>query len=334
LTQVIKVAGEEDITAGFGAKEAFALDVLVGLSETNKSIPSQYLYDEEGSRLFQKITQLSDYYPTACERECLSVNFERITAHVVNGPFNLVEFGSGDGHKTAILIEEFLKRGLDFCYVPIDISQAAMAELVDDLSGRFPELEVTGLVSDYFSGIKWLNNRYRRKNLILFLGSNIGNFSHTQARFFLRNLWNSANNDDSVLIGFDLRKDIDLLHRAYNDSEGVTAEFNLNLLRRINRELGGEFNIDRFRHYGTYNILAGAMVSYLVSIEQQEVGIEQVGRSFSFRAWEPIKTEYSYKYLIPDIEAIASETGFAVAEHLFDSRKFFVDSIWTVKKTS
>lgn len=334
MTQVIKVVSEEDITVGFGAKEAFALDVLVGLSETNKSIPSQYLYDKEGSRLFRRITELSEYYPTGCERECLSGNLDTIMSHVSDGPFNLVEFGPGDGHKTAILIDEFLKRGLEFCYVPIDISQAAMTELVSGLERRFPSLEVTGLVSDYFNGIKWLNNRYRRKNLILFLGSNIGNFSHNRARFFLRNLWNSANNADSVLIGFDLRKDIDLLQRAYNDSKGVTAEFNLNLLRRINRELGGNFKVDRFRHYGTYNILAGAMMSYLVSIEQQEVDIAEIGRSFSFEAWEPINTEYSYKYLIPDIEAIASDTGFTVAEHLFDTRAFFVDSIWTVNKNS
>lgn len=334
MTQVIKVVSEEDITVGFGAKEAFALDVLVGLSETNKSIPSQYLYDKEGSRLFRRISELSEYYPTGCERECLSGNLDTIMSHVSDGPFNLVEFGPGDGHKTAILIDEFLKRGLEFCYVPIDISQTAMTELVSGLERRFPSLEITGLVSDYFNGIKWLNNRYRRKNLILFLGSNIGNFSHNRARFFLRNLWNSANNADSVLIGFDLRKDIDLLQRAYNDSKGVTAEFNLNLLRRINRELGGNFKVDRFRHYGTYNILAGAMMSYLVSIEQQEVDIAEIGRSFSFEAWEPINTEYSYKYLIPDIEAIASDTGFTVAEHLFDTKAFFVDSIWTVNKNS
>ena len=207
-----------------------------------------------------------------------------------------------------------------------------MRELVAELGKTNNEFEVFGLVSDYDSGLRWLNNRYKSKNFVMFLGSSIGNFTHGESRVFLRNLWNSLNNGDKVLIGFDLKKDIELLLSAYNDSEGVTAEFNLNLLRRINEELGGEFDLNKFRYFSTYDLFAGAMKSYLVSLEKQEIYIEKIGRSFSFEPWEPIHTEYSYKYLVPDIERLAAETGFLVEKHLFDSKRYFTDSIWKVYK--
>jgi L-histidine Nalpha-methyltransferase len=180
--------------------------------------------------------------------------------------------------------------------------------------------------------LKWLNHRHRRRNLVLFLGSSIGNFNHTRACFFLRSLWNALNHDDVVLIGFDMKKDIDLLLRAYNDSEGVTREFNLNLLCRINGELGGNFDLSKFRHFGTYNVSSGAMESYLVSQERQMVFIEAIGRSFLFEPWEPLHTEYSYKYLASDIDRLAEETGFEVKQHIYDSRNYFADSVWRVQK--
>jgi uncharacterized SAM-dependent methyltransferase len=190
------------------------------------------------------------------------------------------------------------------------------------------------LVSEYFTGIQWINNRYTRPNFVLFLGSNIGNFTRAQSQVFLRNLWNGLNDGDLVLIGFDLRKNIDRLLAAYNDEEGVTAQFNLNLLRRINRELGGHFDVADFRHFGTYNVFSGAMESYLVSRAEQDVFIEHIGRSFAFHPWEPIHTEYSYKYLQSDIDELALSTGFRVKEHFYDARSDFVDSVWQVKKTS
>jgi uncharacterized SAM-dependent methyltransferase len=216
--------------------------------------------------------------------------------------------------------------------VPIDISEAAMADLVRTLSEKYPELQIHGLVADYTSGLKWLNNRNGRKNLVLFLGSSIGNFTHAAARTFLRNVWNGLHDGDHCLIGFDLKKDIEMLLWAYNDRQGVTSEFNINVLKRINRELGGEFDVKKFRHYGTYDVFSGAMESYLVSLEAQEVYVRDIGRSFQFRAWEPIHMEYSYKYLIADIDMLASETGFLIEENLFDSKKYFVDSIWRVNK--
>ena len=331
-TQNIRIVSLIDRHNVYGDHDAFALDVLVGLSEVKKSISSKYMYDNEGSRLFNKITELDEYYPTRCEIENLNLHKNKIGDFLENESFNLVEFGPGNGSKTRILIEHFLEKKLNFRYVPIDISSGAMDELVSALKTSFTDLELEGLVSDYFSGIKWLNRRYKRKNLVLFLGSNIGNFSHAKARFFLRNLWNGLNDGDYVMIGFDLKKDIDLLISAYNDSQGVTSEFNMNLLRRINRELGGQFALDSFRHIGTYDVFSGAMESYLVSLKEQDVFIEEIGRSFHFRSWEPIHIEYSYKYLESDIENLAFETGYKLLDQFYDSNRYFIDSLWQVKK--
>lgn len=333
MKQPIRIINYREVASNFNETDHFALDVLVGLSETFKKLPSKYLYDDDGSRLFNEITELPEYYLTNCEIETLERNRERIAKYVVDAPFNLVEFGPGSSRKPAILIEHFLERNLEFQYVPIDISHVAIDDTVKELTSVYPELSVRALVSDYFAGIRWLNHRYDRKNLVLFMGSSIGNFTHAEARFFLRNLWNVLKNGDFVLIGFDLKKDIEMFLDAYNDPKGVTAQFNLNILRRINRELDGEFDPAKFRHFGTYDVFTGAMESYLVSLEQQEIFVEGIGRSFSFRPWEPIHTEYSYKYLESDIDMIARETGFVVKEHMYDSRKYFIDSVWEVRKS-
>lgn len=333
MAMEIKVI-DSGVIGTYGDHEAFSLDVLAGLSETRKSLPSRYMYNDRGSELFNRIMQLPEYYPTNCEMELLKLHRDHIARYLGDEPFNLVEFGPGNGAKTRILIEHFLNMSIEFQYVPIDISRSALESLIKDWQPSFPDLEINALVADYFSGMKWLTNHNQRRNLILFMGSNIGNFSHKRARFFLRNLWNGLNNDDSVMIGFDLKKDIELLLSAYNDPSGVTSEFNLNILSRINSELGGQFDLSKFRHFGTYDVFSGAMESYLVSREQQEVFIEEIGRSFSFGPWEPIHVEYSYKYLESDIDALAYETGFEVQEHLYDSRRFFIDSIWRVKKSN
>lgn len=330
--QKIHVLNQTDNGASFTSREAFALDVLVGLSEVRKSLPTIYHYDAEGSRLFDRITQLPEYYPTRCELETLERNKAKIAGYAATTPFNLIEFGPGDGSKTRIIIDELLKQNAEFQYVPIDISQTALEGLIDDYRGRYPDLDINGLACDYFEGVKWLANSSQHLNLVLFLGSNIGNFNHRDARLFLKNLWYCLNHNDHLLIGFDLKKDIDLLERAYNDSEGVTAEFNINMLTRINNELGGQFDISKFRHFGTYDVFTGAMESYLVSLVAQDVFIEEVGRSFHFDPWEPIHVEYSYKYHVADIDGLALDTGFAVIEHLFDDKRYFTDSIWRVCK--
>jgi uncharacterized SAM-dependent methyltransferase len=187
-------------------------------------------------------------------------------------------------------------------------------------------------VAEYFDGLKWLNYMNSQRNMVLFLGSNLGNFDRAHSRAFLHNLWNALNHGDFVVIGFDMKKDIDLMLKAYSDSKGVTAEFNLNLLRRINRELGGDFNLSKFQFHSSYDVLSGAIESYLVSKEKQTVFIKEISQSFSFEAWESIHTEYSYKYLESDIQGLAADTGFIIEKQLYDSKKYFVDSIWRVQK--
>lgn len=333
MSATYKILSQKDLDEITTEKKAFASEVLIGLSESRKALPTKYHYDDAGSRLFQKIMGLPEYYPTRCELDIFRTKTDEIARLMQGQQFNLVELGAGDGAKTSILLEHFLDQDFHFQYVPIDISEAAMEGLVQTMQKKFPALAASGIVAEYFEGLKWLSKMHQQKNFVLFLGSNLGNFSAAQSRVFLRTLWNTLNNDDLVLIGFDLKKDIDLMLNAYNDSQGVTAEFNLNMLKRINRELGGNFDISKFRHYATYDVFTGAMESYLVSLEAQTVFIEDLSETFDFQPWEPIHTEYSYKYLVSDVEKLADVTGYTIEENLFDSKKYFLDSIWRVQKT-
>lgn len=310
----------------------FAEEILVGLSEAPKRLPSRYFYDDTGSRLFQKICTLDEYYPTRLERAILENRAGEILEPIAGQQLNVVDLGAGDGHKTAPLLAWLLERGADVRYCPIDISEGAMKEAIAKVGGRFPELEIRGIVGEYFEGLSWIARQTDRRNLVLFLGSNIGNFDKPRARAFLRRLWNALNRDDRLLIGFDLKKDIEVLLGAYNDHLGVTAQFNLNLLERINRELGGNFDLSKWRHYGTYNVFNGAMESYLVSLEAQTVRIEAVAHEFRFSPWEPIHTEYSYKYLESDIEALADSARFSIEQRFHDPDAWFCDALWKVEK--
>jgi len=310
-------------------KQQFAYDVLEGLSEEPKRLSSRYFYDDEGSVLFQKITDLEEYTPTASEFEILRAHADEILASMDGHPFNLVDLGAGDGRKTEVLLERAEALGLPVRFTPIDISEGAMRGLVEKVRARHPHMEVAGLVSEYFDGIDWLRqNDSSRRNLVLFLGSNIGNFPRPQARAFLRRLWSVTGGKDRVLVGADLKKDIEVLLAAYNDSQGVTASFNKNLLVRINRELGADFDLEQFRHYSTYNVFNGAMESYLVSLAQQTVYISALQLSIDFKPWEPIHTEYSYKYLRTDVEALARDTGHQIERTWTDTRGWFVSSLW------
>lgn len=331
MTVQCKVLEPHDVQAAKSHQE-FALDILLGLSKGPKALPSKYFYDAEGNRLFQKIMALPEYYLTECEFEIFRNHGARIAELIGSSRFNLVELGAGDGQKTRVLIEHFLGVNLVFRYIPIDICEEAVKELLQALEQYSPTLHIEGLVSEYFIGLKWLSNQVHDRNVVLFLGSNIGNFTHSEARVFLYSLWNALNDGDCVLIGFDLKKDIRKLTMAYNDSQGITAEFNLNLLRRINRELGGNFDLDQFKYYSAYNVYSGAVESFLISLKQQTVCIDILNQSFSFDAWEPIHTESSHKYLVSDIIGLAEETGYEITEQYYDSRRYFVDSLWQVRK--
>ncbi|MEL6760523.1 MAG: L-histidine N(alpha)-methyltransferase [Myxococcota bacterium] len=323
----------EEISGSLSSRQ-FGLDVLTGLSEKPKRLPSRYFYDDEGSRLFARICDNADYYPTSSETEILTAHRGQILGQIGNTrPLNIVDLGAGDGRKTMILLDHCLENGIDARFVPIDISEGAMRDLVQTVTDKRPKLDVSGIVADYFDGLHWLSQRNDRRNVVLFLGSNIGNFNKYQTRVFLRQLWEALNPHDLVLVGFDLKKDIEILLRAYNDAEGLTASFNLNLLTRINRELGANFDLERFRHYGTYDVQSGAMESYLVSLSRQSVFIEALHQTFEFDEWEAVHTEYSYKYLESDIAGLAHATDFRPIGHWYDSRHWFTNHLWRVEKS-
>lgn len=311
-------------------RRAFMTDVLIGLSKKPKSISSLYLYDAVGSDAFERICDLDEYYLTRCEFEILRRHAAALVTRLGDRPLNLVDLGAGDGRKTAVLLEALVEQGLDVRYVPIDISEPAMQTVVEAMGQRFDGLAIEGLVSEYFEGVRWLSGQTDRTNLVLFLGSNIGNFDKAHARAFLQQLWSALSPGDRVLVGFDLKKDIELLLAAYNDREGVTAEFNLNLLDRINQELGANFDRRGFRHFATYNVFSGAMESYLVSLERQRVFVGALRQSFEFAPWEPIHTEYSYKYLDDDVTDLAYFAGFEVEALYYDDKRWFCDALWTV----
>lgn len=306
----------------------FADEVAAGLSRSPKRLPCKYLYDAQGSRLFQEIMDLEEYYPTRCETEILDRRKNDISEIVGERDFNLVELGAGDGAKTKILLRHFLDLGLHFRYVPIDISISAIEGLTRDLGREFGDLAVEGMATDYFEGLTWLSQMNHRTNLVLFLGSNIGNFAPHESFAFLSNLRNSLNVGDYVLVGFDLKKDLNTLLLAYNDPKGVTARFNSNILRRINDELGGNFVPSRFEYYSTYNPRSGAIESFLISRKEQSVFIELCGRAFSFSRWEPIHTESSYKFIRRDFTRLARENRFHAVATFCDSRRYFADALW------
>ena len=306
----------------------FALDVMTGLSSEKKFLSSKYFYDEAGDKLFQQIMELDEYYLTKCEFEILESHKDNLLEKFSNHrmPFQLVEFGAGDGMKTKILISHFITARADFSYLPIDISIHALDNLMCDLNRTYPDLQGQAINGDYFQGLRTLNGAIPKA--ILFLGSNIGNFSPLKARDFLTEMRDCISVNDKILIGFDLKKDPEVIRKAYNDSKGITRAFNLNLLKRINTELEGEFIIENFEHIPTYNPDTGAAKSYLVSTTDQTVYIGKLKRKFKFVAGEKIFMEISQKYDMDDIADLARWSGFRIAANYYDDKKYFVDTLW------
>jgi len=305
-----------------------ARDVVQGLASTPKYISSRYLYDGEGDRLFQQIMNLPEYYPTRCETEILETYRDELLQAVPHKQWDLVELGAGDGRKTHILLEHFLHRGARFSYFPIDISGEVLHHLQKKLQKSLPTLTVKPLNYEYFEALARLNEQDDLPRLILFLGGNIGNFKPVEARNFYSELYEALRPGDCILTGIDLRKNPLTILAAYNDAAGITRQFNLNVLRRFNRELGANFNPDLFQHYPTYDPVSGETLSYLMSTCEQEVYFKNLDQSFRFAPNEPIHTEISRKYSPEEIEKLAHETGFAVMRHFYDKRGWFTDTLW------
>lgn len=311
-------------------KRLFLQDVIQGLNKTKKNIASKYFYDDRGSLLFNEITRHPDYYLTQCEINILNANKSYLSQLMVNKQFNLIELGPGEGIKSNLLIQEFLKDHLQFYYFPIDISLKYLQHLQTVLAKREKRVNLCCLHADYLQGLKWILDHSPDTNLVLFLGSSIGNFDFNHAQQFIHALWQLLKHQDYVLIGFDLRKDINTLLCAYNDSAGITREFNLNLLRRINNELSADFNLENFFHHPSYNVYSGAMESYLISMTEQKVQIADF--CITLNAFEPIHLECSHKYLIAEIEAFAKTAGFKLVQHCYDDKNYFVDTLLQVIK--
>ena len=310
--------------------DTFVEDVLKGLSSSPKFLSSKYFYDDEGSRLFQEIMKLPEYYLTRAEFEIFQMQAKEIFEAFANhsGEFDLIELGAGDGTKTAVLIDYFLRRDIDFDYIPIDISAEALNILTEKFNEQFPSLSIKTEQGDYFRTLETFKAKSDKRKIILFLGSNIGNFNREEAISFFRHLRQVINEQDLLFIGFDLQKDPHVILRAYDDEQGITAAFNLNLLKRINRELGANFNIENFSHYASYRPNECAARSFLISRENQAVTIEALNQQFEFKQWEPIFMEISQKYTLEMIDEFARESGFTVKRNFFDSRNYYTDSLW------
>ncbi len=308
----------------------FELDVLAGLASNEKFLNFKYFYDDLGSDLFDQICRQPEYYPTRTEAAILRQFAPRIAELMQADEVSIVELGSGSGAKTKILIREMVASKNRVCYFPIDISQKSLSENSAMLRSEFPEIEVVDIARDYVHGIREVNTIISaneagtpQAKLFLFLGSSIGNFEPKQVVSFLRMVKKNMQPGDLFLVGFDLHKEKRILDAAYNDKNGITARFNLNLLERINAELQGQFNLSKFTHMAYYNEQMRRIEMHLLSKEDQQVYIGTFGRHFRFRKGESIHTENSYKFEPDQIKKIANESGFSVKEYFTDSEKWF-----------
>lgn len=296
---------------------SFEDDVLAGLSKPVRELPSKYFYDAEGSRLFDRISELGCYYLTRVETAIL-VQHAAEMARELGPRLRLIELGTGSGAKTKLLLRQLVD---PVVYVPVDISREHLLRAASELSRQFPALEVLPVCADYGRPLDLPADARSRRTVVFFPGSTIGNLHSAEATGLLARLRIVAGPSGGVLLGVDRKKDEEILLAAYDDAGGITAEFNYNLLRRINRELGADFDVSNFRHVAAWNAGCGRMESYLVSEVAQVVS---VGRSrFPFAPGERLWTESSYKYDVADIERIAGAAGLRVRRLWSDSRDWF-----------
>ncbi|HET8810298.1 MAG TPA: L-histidine N(alpha)-methyltransferase [Flavobacteriaceae bacterium] len=310
----------------------FEKEVREGLTAFPKRLSSKFIYDQKGDKLFQKIMDLPDYYLTRCEFDILQKHTKAI-AETFNGPkgFDLIELGAGDGKKTKILLKHLSEKGYDFTYLPVDISQNALDGLESSLKKELPKVAVKSQQGTYFKTLDRLSEYDSRKKVILMLGSNIGNLLHENAIDFLKNIQSSMNENDLLFMGFDQKKNPQTILDAYNDKTGVTAAFNKNILVRINAEFGGNFNVENFLHWETYDPETGTAKSFLVSKTGQEIFIEYLNLTVHFDPWESIHVEISQKYDDAVVEWLANEAGLEITTWFSDEKGFYKNYIFKKK---
>ena len=307
-------------------RTGLAEDVRKGLEAHPKRFLPKYFYDELGSQLFEAICLLPEYYLTRAENEILKHYADEIAA-AVEGKKTLVEMGSGSASKTRLVIEALLREQDELLFMPVDISATALESSSRILLQSYPRLRIEAYAADYFAGMAELAKKPRGRTLALFLGSNISNFDPEEAVRFLRAMRSVLQKGDALLLGADLRKEAAALEAAYNDALGVTSAFNLNVLARINRELGANFDLHKFKHHAFYNQDQGRIEIYIQSLADQIVKIEKLDLEVEFHAGELIHTENSHKYDEAGINQLANETGFRRSRTWLDSQERFSSNL-------
>jgi L-histidine N-alpha-methyltransferase len=300
----------------------FGREVTAGLTVSPKRLSCRFFYDAEGSALFEAICELPEYYLTRAESAILRSHAGDIAACFL-GDVTLIELGSGNAIKTRLLLQAFLRGRSQLRYVPIDICQPVLQASAAKLLHEFPGLEIVAVAAEYRQGLQQLHAEGDRPKLILWLGSNIGNFERPEAARFLSQVRATMTAADRLLVGVDLRKDKLVLESAYDDAAGVTAAFNLNLLARINRELDGTFDLHAFQHRAVYEEIEGRVEMYLVSTREQRVRIGQLGLEVSFAAGELLHTENSYKYSPEEIAELCAASTLTAEHCYFDAERKF-----------
>jgi dimethylhistidine N-methyltransferase len=299
----------------------YVVDVERGLTSSPKTLPTKLFYDARGSELFEAITELPEYYPTRTELEILQEHSAEIAISAGTG-LAIVELGAGTAAKTCTLLKAVAARQMRVDYVPVDISRVAVREARDRVRAEVPQSFVRPMVVDFSEGFDFLRSIPGRR-LVLYLGSSIGNFDPPAAVEMLESVCNELASGDALLLGTDLVKSPEILVPAYDDAQGVTAEFNKNILSRLNRELGANFDLDSFRHIACWNGLASRMEMHLESIQAQTVDLKMIQLPMKFRAGERIHTENSYKYTIPMVSEMLSASGFSLEKTWFDQKQWF-----------
>lgn len=304
--------------------------VKAGLSKKPKRLPSWLFYDAEGDRLFQAIMQMPGYYLTSCEYEILNSYKDELARHFSGDGsfFHLIELGAGDGTKTEILLSNFTDKNMHSRYTPVDISETVLEQLRGRLQRSVPHIETTPLHASNEKALSEFAQTTERK-VFMFLGASIGNFTPDEAASFVKKISAAMHAGDKLLIGFDLKKDPRLIQAAYDDPYGITKKFNLNLLARLNREAGAQFNLQSFDHYAFYDPETGTTKSYLTSLRDQNVFFESFGECIHFERWEFIHTEISQKYDLDMITTIADNAGLEIRRIFRDARGYFCDVLFT-----
>lgn len=306
----------------------FLHEVLKGLESTPKYLQSKYFYDKKGDEIFMQIMNSDEYYLTNCEMEIFSTQTSEIADIIIDQHhnFDVVELGPGDAVKSMYLLKELVNKKAISTYFPVDISNNIINLLHKKLPEQLPDLNIHGLNGEYLAMLSSAKQISKKIKLVLFLGSNIGNIVKEEVHEFCEVLRSQLSKGDMVLIGMDLVKNPRQILAAYDDRNGYTRDFNLNLLQRINDELGGNFNIEAFEHYATYDPATGTCKSYLISIEDQDVTIDNT--ISNFKKNEPVFMEVSQKYSVGESDEIARQSGFEPIAHFFDKNKWFTDVIW------